>query len=424
MTRRRLLLALALLAGLVLAAGLGFQLALRELEGAVRSALGPRATLAGLAIDRGGVELRGLRIAAERGGPAGWPVDEELQAERVRLVPRWQAVGPALWSTLSGRGHAQWQLARVEVEGARVSVLRTRGGRLRVLPALLERPAAPAAGPRQGSGSGTGSAAVAVLLGVGLAQAQAQATQATQVAGPRAAPGTAPAAPALEVQIGEVLLRGLTVDFHDASIARPAHRLQLTGLQAELGAFSWPRLDERVPVRLEAVLQGRPGGAGEAAGSRDGQVRIDGWLTPASRDAELKVALQGVDLRVLQPYLLGVHDGGIRRGRLDLTLDARVQDQRLRAPGRVVLRQLELGPSPGALGRFAGLPRQLVLSALEREGRIELQFTLAGRLDDPAFSLNENLATQVGVGLAESLGVSVGGAVEGLGALVKGLFGR
>jgi hypothetical protein len=414
MTRRRLLIALSVLAGLTLAAWLGFQLALRELEGAVRGALGPRASLAGLSIDQGGVELRGLRIAAERGGANGWPVDEELQAERVRLVPRWQAVGPALWSTLSGRGHARWQLARVEVHGARVSVLRTRDGRLRVLPAVLERPAATPVGHRRRSGPG----AAAVLLGLGAARAAGPAESAVPTA---AAPA---AAPVLEVLIGEVLLRELTVDFHDASIARPPHRLQLTGLQAELGAIAWPRLDEPVPVRLEAALQGRPGARGEAAGSRDGQLRIDGWLTPKSRDAQLKVSLQAVDLSVLQPYLLGVHSGGIRRGRLDLTLDAQVRAQRLRAPGRVVIRQLELGPSPGALGGFAGLPRQLVLQAMERQGRIELQFTLEGRLDDPAFSLNENLATKVGVGLAEALGVSVGGAVEGLGALVKGLFGR
>ncbi len=49
---------------------------------------------------------------------------------------------------------------------------------------------------------------------------------------------------------------------------------------------------------------------------------------------------------------------------------------------------------------------------------------LEGRLDDPAFSLNENLATRVASALAAKLGMNVGGLAEGVGSLVRGLFGR
>ena len=49
---------------------------------------------------------------------------------------------------------------------------------------------------------------------------------------------------------------------------------------------------------------------------------------------------------------------------------------------------------------------------------------LDGRLDDPAFSVNENFATRMASGLAETLGVSVGGVVEGVGGVIKGLLGR
>jgi hypothetical protein len=101
-----------------------------------------------------------------------------------------------------------------------------------------------------------------------------------------------------------------------------------------------------------------------------------------------------------------------------------VQAQRLNAPGRVTLTGLELAPAPGPLGTFAGVPRAAVLAAMARNGRIEVAFTLEGRLDDPAFSLNESLATRIAGGLAESLGVSLGGVVEGVGSVIKGLFGR
>ena len=63
-------------------------------------------------------------------------------------------------------------------------------------------------------------------------------------------------------------------------------------------------------------------------------------------------------------------------------------------------------------------------SAAMVSSRIEVGFTLEGRLDDPAFSINDNLATKLAGGLAETLGVSLGGVVEGVGSVIKGLLGR
>ena len=87
----------------------------------------------------------------------------------------------------------------------------------------------------------------------------------------------------------------------------------------------------------------------------------------------------------LQPYLLRAKEASVTRGTLDLPLDAKVIGQRLNAPGR---------------------------------------FTLEGKLDDPKFSLNELFAARFAVGLAEKLGVSLSGMVEGVGSAIKGLFGR
>ena len=61
---------------------------------------------------------------------------------------------------------------------------------------------------------------------------------------------------------------------------------------------------------------------------------------------------------------------------------------------------------------------------MTREGRIEVDFVLEGRLDDPRFSLNDTLALRMAASLAERLGVSLGGVVEGVGGMIKGLFGR
>lgn len=381
-----------LVAAVVLAAALfaAWQFALRQFQQAVLASLGPQASVGAWEIGLNGIVLNEVRIRAERSGPRAWPAEDELRAARVRLQPKWRS----LWAADADG----WQLQQVRIEGAYVSVLRPRQGGLRLLPSLLERPAVR-------SGAAAPSDAVRVIPVVARAE------------GADMAP---PSAPQRKVTINEVIVDDASVDVFDASVGRTPHRVQLAALNATLGTLHWPALDQPVPVTIDGRLKGLP----SAGDSRDGELHIDGTLTPATRDAKLTVRLRGIDLRVLQPYLLRVNEGGVERGFVDLDLDATVRAQRLHAPGRVVFSGLQLASRPGVLGSFAGLPQQLVLAAVRERGRIELKFTLEGRLDDPAFSVNENLVTRIGVGLAQSLGVSVGGVVEGLGQVIKGLFGR
>lgn len=362
--RSRWILAAGLAAGVLLLLGFGLlQLAARELRAQVVGALGPRATLESVSLGWGAVELQGLRIAAAPN--AGWPTADELRAERVRVVPD-------LRSLLGG----PWRVASVTVEGGYVALQRTRDGRLRLLPALLEERAKAAAG---------------------------SAASGAEAAGPTA------------LEIGRVELAGAVVEMHDASVGPRPQRLRLERLDAQVGPLVLPALDRPVEVAIDGVLKGV---------RRDGRVQVNGTLTPATRDAQLAVRLAGVDLVALQPYLLKAADTSVRGGSLDLALDASVQQQRLKAPGRLTLSGLELAHPRGGLAAVAGLPRQAVLAALQRDGKLRVAFTLEGRLDDPSFSLNESLATRVGSGLAESVGVSVGGVVEGVGGLVRGLFGH
>jgi len=217
------------------------------------------------------------------------------------------------------------------------------------------------------------------------------------------------------IHIGAVHLSGATVEFFDASVRQPAHRLRLTQLQAVIGPLALPALEHSVDIDMAGRLQGP---------RRDGSVTLTGAFAPATRDTKLALRLARVDLVTLQPYLLRVNEGGVRRGSMDLRLDASVAKKRLHAPGTITLTGLELGSRDGLLGTFAGVPRQAVMAAMSRDGRIELKFTLDGRLDDPTFSLNETLALRTAAGLAERLGVSVGGVVRGVGSLLGGLLSR
>lgn len=345
--------------------GLAFHLALRQLPSRVAAALGPQASVRSIELGWTGVEVQGLVV---RGVPGRWPAEHELRADRVTIRP-----------ALSSLWRDGWHLASVRVEGGYVAMLRSRDGRLQVVPSLRGTESGADANAASGAGRDRG-------------------------------------AEAAQVRIDALVLHGVAVDVFDATVGRGApHRLQLTDMNVEAGPLALPALDERIDLRLDA----RVGGA-----TNKGRIDVRGQLTPATREADLRVQARGLDLRALQPYLLRNGEGAVRAGTLDLDLRARATGGRLDAPGRVVLDGLELQGGGGLLGTFAGVPRQAVLAAMSRDGRIEMEFRLEGRIDDPQFSINELFAARFAVGLAEKLGVSLGGVVEGVGSIVKGLFGR
>lgn len=363
--KHRFWLKLGAIAGALVVAGLlAFQVAVHRLRAGIEQALGPGASMDSLEVGWSGVELRGLRV---RASAKGWPAEDELRADRVQVVPE-------LRSVLS---HV-WRVRSITIEDAYVSALRTADGKLRVLPSLLEHAAVPNTAP------------------------------ASSDPGPSASSTT-------KVSIGQVKLLGGRVDFFDASVRKPPHRLQLEALAVTLDDLAVPALDQSMHLDLKGLLKGP---------HHDGQISIAGDFTPATHDAKLAGDLIGVDLVALQPYLVRLNEGGVRGGTMDLDFEATVVKSHLHAPGKITLTDLELGDGGGVLGTFAGVPRRAVLAAMSEKGRIDLKFTLDGRLDDPQFSLNEQLAVRTAVGLAESLGVSLGGVVEGVGSMIKGLFGH
>lgn len=367
-SQRRAWTALAALMALAVGAALAFHFALRRLHSGIEAALGPRATLQSISLGWTGVELRGLRVRALQGPPSRWPAADELRVDRVHVVP-----------SLTSLWRNGWRIASVTVEGGSLSLLRTKEGRLRVLPSLMEA---------------------------------SDDVRSAQSGGDRAA---------TPVHIGELRLRDVAIDFYDASVGsgRSAsgtpHRIRLDPLRAEVGPLALPALDERIAVTLQATLKGA---------QRNGTLSLQGQLKPATRDAAITLKLKGVDLTALAPYLVRDNEAAVRRGTLDLSLVAKAKGQRLNAPGQLTLTDLDLASGGGVVGTFAGVPRQAVLAAMTRDGRIELAFTLEGRIDDPKFSVNDLFAARFAVGLAEKLGVSIGGVVEGVGSVIKGLFGR
>ena len=350
--RRGARIALAIGTALLALVALGFaglSFALRDLEARISAALGGGSRVEAVEVGLAAVEIRGVAMP----GGAGWPVPENLRATRIRVVPSWRSLlGDEL------------RVARVDVEGMQLAALRARDGELRVVPTLLE--------PRAKSAAGAAE--------------------------------PAPSEP-MRVYAGEIHAADGSVALYDATVAQPPWPIRLTRVDATFRDVVAPPLDGRVPVEVRALLDGP---------RRDGSVSVEGWIVPASRDLELAIELAGVDLLALRPYLVEARKARLERGTFDLALRAQVRDGMLHAPGRLALYDLAFGSGGSASSRVLGVPRDLLLAGLRARGeRITLDFSLDGRVDDPAFSLREAIATRVAVALASELGVSVGGLVGG-----------
>ena len=345
---------LALAAGiaaalLALVLVLGFRAAVEEVRERLVAALGPGARIAELRVTARTVELGGLEIP----GGAGWPSADALRAERI-------AISPSLRSLAASR----LEIRSVVVTNAYLSALRTRDGRMLVVPSLLERPGGGGAIP--------------------------------------------PAPPAHSASIDRLAIEGGELEVFDASVGARPWRIRLEGIRAEVRDLVAPSLSSAMPFELDATVAGPRHG---------GKLALRGQLDVATLDLDLDAKLRGADLLAFEPYLVKASDARLAAGVFDLALDAKVRSRRLHAPGQLSIAGLEFAGGD-ARSRVMGIPRDALLAGLAaRNGRIELAFTLEGDLDDPRFSLNEVFATRVAIAMAEGLGISVQGLVEGVGEI-------
>lgn len=342
------------------AAAIGLRYATRALKAQVETALGAESEIGEITVGWSAIEINDITIR----GPQGWPAEHTLRAQRITIVPD-------LRSLLSDRSTVR--VKNIRVDDAYLSLLRTREGKLRLLPSLLEKK-----GARQDAPS------------------------------------------SIKVAIGKVELHGGAVELFDASVRQPAHKMRLEKLEASVKDLHLPDLHGRTALEVEGIFKGV---------QRDGTLAIKGWLELADRNSQLSSRLSGVDLVALQPYLIKAAETGVKRGSLDLNMQSTVKKNILHAPGTVTLSGLELSERGST---FMGLPRQMVMSSLkDRNGKISVQFSLDGNLNDPRFSLNESFAKSIGTATAGLLGISiegltkgVGNAAAGVGSLMQKMLGR
>jgi Domain of Unknown Function (DUF748) len=224
----------------------------------------------------------------------------------------------------------------------------------------LASPAAPATGGDDGAPSGGGGGA----------------EPAPSPAGPAEAARKAPAVPPpWRTSVGLLQVRRGRISLTDRSTQPPVHTA-LTDLEARIVDLSSdPR--SRSTVEVSARVDGA------------GSVTASGTVNPLRQDAytDLAIRSHAIDLTPLGPYA-GKHVGYlIQKGKLDLELNWKVEERRLKSGNVIRFDQLTLGEethSPEA----TSLPVRLLLAILtDKDGVILLDVPVDGDLDDPTFRL-------------------------------------
>ncbi len=359
-TARHWTLILCSLLVVVLIAGFAaFQFGVRALKGQIEKALGPQGEVKEICIGLTGVEITGVRIRAQKGTDKQplWPAEDELRAERILIIP-----------DLLDLITAKVSLQSIRVEGAYISMLRARNGQMKVLPSLLEKPVS--------AGSTPGN------------------------------PNAKESAIGVPINIGRIELSSGTIEFFDATLRPAPVKLRLEQINAHLDKLQLPELKGQSPIMLDGILKGV---------RQDGKIAISGSIELATKESGLSTRLHGVDLVVLQPYLIKAIETGVKKGTLDFELNSSVKKGTLHAPGSITLSDLELTSTSGTI---MGLPRNAAVAMMKnRKGKISVNFVLDGNINDPYFSLNENLTTRIAASLGNSLGISVEGLAKGVGSV-------
>ncbi len=181
--------------------------------------------------------------------------------------------------------------------------------------------------------------------------------------------------PPLQIRIGGVSIRDGSADFADNSL-KPGFATNIQSLEGGIGT-----LDTAASKPADIHLAGKV--------DRFAPVEIKGRLDPLDPLQQLDVTayFRQVELTTLSPYTGKFAGYAVRKGRLDLDLQYRIDDGKLQAQNHVVLDQLELGERVDSKDAV-DLPVRLAVALLkDSHGRIDLRLPVAGNLADPNFSV-------------------------------------
>lgn len=182
--------------------------------------------------------------------------------------------------------------------------------------------------------------------------------------------------PAFAVKLGEVVFDDGSADFSDLALPIP-FRTRVSGLDGKITTLDTASSQPAI-VRLDGQV------------ADYGQARVKGSLLPLGpkQDTDISLLFRNVELPDMTPYTIKFVGRKIDEGRMDLDLRYRINNGKLKAANKIVLRKLELGDSVEQKGAMK-LPLDLAVALLTGpDGKIDIDVPIEGDVDSPDFELS------------------------------------
>ncbi len=184
-----------------------------------------------------------------------------------------------------------------------------------------------------------------------------------------------PAQPRTKTRIDEILISGGTLDFADLSL-QPNFVIGIHDLGGTVRGLSSEEM-----ARADVDLEGRV--------DRYAPATIRGQINPLTEEAFTDVTFKfdGIELTTFTPYAGKFMGYMIDKGKMNLDLRYRLNNQYLKGDNKIVLDQFTLGRKVEGPS-VTDMPVKLAIALLkDSRGVIDLDIPVEGDLNDPEFSL-------------------------------------
>jgi hypothetical protein len=228
-----------------------------------------------------------------------------------------------------------------------------------------------------------------------------------------------PEKPSPSIVLKKIIVTGGSLDYLDIKVSggQPVF-IKLRDIEFEANNVLLPPDGRLTTFRLSAAIPSK---------GNKGTVKSNGKINlKTKKDLECKINAQRIDIVEFKPYFQKKNSIDITKGFLDIDMDAKVVSNKINAPGRAVLRNLEFKSGSSIGNTVFDVPLSAAVSFLKNNrDEISVNFVLEGNLDDPKFSIKEDFINKIITGTAGQIGGSVKGAgellIDGIKNIGKGI---
>jgi hypothetical protein len=220
----------------------------------------------------------------------------------------------------------------------------------------------------------------------------------------------------IHIRIDRIRIEKGSIDFEDMKPEGTPANLRLRDFDLEIDDIRFPFISSHSPIQFKGKMKGK-----------DGKIHVKGWVDIKTMDMAISLAVQGIDVKIFEPYYQKRVSAEIESGYINMESKIVVEKRMIDAPGYLEMVDLRIKEGGGTV---LWIPATTLVSLLRDKGnRMKLEFHVKGNMDNPQFNLQGTFFAQIAFSLAKTIGIPikvVGGDVikgteKGAGGLMEGV---